>query len=69
MEKKKGGVMKYILIIYAIYASFQWFSNNMAVKGLLYHFSQKYGSEVLDNLDMKKIIQTAIENSLNDLKH
>ena len=56
--------MKYILIIYAIYASFQWF-----FKGLLYHFSQKYGSEVLDNLDMKKIIQTAIEKSLNDLKH
>lgn len=61
--------MKYILIIYAIYATFQWFSNNMAVKGLLYHFSQKYGSEVLDDLDMKKIIQTAVEKSLNDLIH
>lgn len=61
--------MKVILIIYAVFATYEWFSNNMAVKGLLYHIAQSYGSKELDKIDMKKIIQTAIEKSLNDLKH
>lgn len=61
-------MFKFILIAFLLISLFQWFSNNMAVKGLLYYIGTEFGEDELDKIDMKKIIQTAIEKTLDDLK-
>ena len=41
----------------------------MAVKGLLYYIGTEFGEDELDKIDMKKIIQTAIEKTMNDFRN
>ena len=62
-------MFKFILIAFLLIALFQWFSNNMAVKGLLYYIGTEFGEDELDKIDMKKIIQTAIEKTMNDFRN
>lgn len=40
----------------------------MAFKGLMYYIGTHFGEEEMDKIDMRKVIQTAIENTLNDFK-
>lgn len=61
-------MIKAILIIALAISLFQRFSNNMAVKGLLYYIGTEFGEDELDKIDIKKIIQVAIEKTLDDLK-
>lgn len=56
-----------ILILLLIIAVFQWFSNNMALKGTLYLLSLKYGEQILDDVDIKKSIKAAIGKTLEDI--
>lgn len=56
-----------ILILLLIIAVFQWFSNNMALKGTLYLLSLKYGEQILDDVDIKESIKTAIGKTLEDI--
>ena len=56
-----------ILLIVLIVSVFKWFSNYMALKGLLYHFASKYGEQIIKELDMKNIIKVAIEKTFNDI--
>jgi hypothetical protein len=56
-----------ILILLLIIAVFQWLSNNMALKGTLYLLSLKYGEQILDDVDIKESIKTAIGKTLEDI--
>ncbi|MFR7760145.1 MAG: hypothetical protein ACLU1X_04070 [Peptoniphilus grossensis] len=56
-----------ILILLLIIAVFQWFSNNMALKGTLYLLSLKYGEQILDDVDIKESIKAAIGKTLEDI--
>ncbi len=56
-----------VLILLLIIAVFQWFSNNMALKGTLYLLSLKYGEQILDDVDIKESIKTAIGKTLEDI--
>ena len=40
----------------------------MAFKGLMYYVGTHFGEDEMDKIDMGKVIQTAIENTLNDLR-
>ena len=55
------------LVVGLCISLYMWFMNNMAFKGALYYFAQRYGSEVLDEIDMKNIINVAIEKTINDI--
>lgn len=62
-------MIKVILVIVLAISLFQRFSNNMAVKGLLYYIGTEFGEEELDKIDLKKIIQVAIEKTMNDFRN
>lgn len=55
--------MKWILLFYCVYASFMWFTNRMATKGLIYHIGKNYGAEAIDRLNMSEIIEMGIDKT------
>lgn len=61
-------MIKILLIIALAISLFHWFSNNMAVKGLLFYIGSTFGEDELDKIDLKRIIQVAIKKTLDDLR-
>ena len=40
----------------------------MAFKGLMYYIGTHFGEEEIDKIDIGEVIQTAIENTLDDFR-
>ena len=40
----------------------------MAIKGLMYYIGTHFGEEEIDKIDIGEVIQTAIENTLDDFR-
>lgn len=51
---REKNMIKFILLAFLLISLFQWFSNNMAVKGLLYYIGTEFGEDELDKIDLKK---------------
>lgn len=62
-------VFKIIVGFLLIVAIYKWFVYSMAFKGLMYYIGTHYGEDDMDKIDMGKVIQIAIEKTLNDFKH
>lgn len=61
-------MFKFIVLILLIFSIYKWFAYSMAFKGLMYYVGTHFGEDEMDKIDMRKVIQTAIENTLNDFK-
>lgn len=61
-------MFEFIVIILLILSLYKWFVFSMAFKGLMYYIGTHFGEEEIDKIDMGKVIQTAIKNTLNDLR-
>lgn len=61
-------MFKFIVLILLIFSIYKWFVYSMAFKGLMYYVGTHFGEDEMDKIDMRKVIQTAIKNTLNDLR-
>lgn len=54
--------MKWVLIIYSVFATVKWFSYKFALEGLLNYIGETYGVDVLENLEIRDYIEDAIKS-------
>ena len=58
-----------ILTVLFLISAWGWFSNKMAVRGLLYHIGMKYGEEAMPNEEeLGKIIKVAMQKTFDDFR-
>lgn len=55
------------LTVLFLISAWGWFSNKMAVRGLLYHIGMKYGEEAMPNKEeLGEIIKVATQKTFED---
>ena len=63
-------ILNTTLALFLLVSLFGWFSNKMAVRGLLYHIGMKYGEEAMPNEEeLGKMIKVAMQKTFEDFNH
>lgn len=58
-----------ILTVLLLISTWGWFSNKMAVRGLLYHIGMKYGEEAMPNEEeLREIVKVAMQKTFDDFR-
>lgn len=61
-------MFEFIVFILFIFSICKWLAYSMAIKGLMYYIGTHFGEEEIDKIDIGEVIQTAIENTLDDFR-
>lgn len=61
-------MIKVIVTILLLISIYKWFVYSMAFKGVMYYIGMNFGEKEMDKIDMGKVIQIAIKNTLNDFR-
>lgn len=62
-------MFEFIVFILFIFSICKWLAYSMAFKGLMYYIGTNFGEEEIAKIDIGEVIQTAIENTLNEFRN
>ena len=62
-------ILDITLTVLFLISAWGWFSNKMAVRGLLYHIWMKYGEEAMPNEEeLREIVKVAMQKTFDDFR-
>lgn len=61
-------MFEFIVFILFIFSICKWLAYSMAFKGLMYYIGTHFGEEEIVKIDIGEVIQTGIENTLDDFR-
>lgn len=62
-------MFEFIVFILFIFSICKWLAYSKAFKGLMYYIGTNFGEEEIAKIDIGEVIQTAIENTLNEFRN